>query len=469
MADRAWPCGRCCRACDPPSGCLRGRIIPPVSSSLYITAAIPPLGGHIRERAEDFLVDEQPLYQPSGSGEHIYLFVEKRNMSTLRVARILAQHFGVHQRAVGFAGLKDKLAITRQTFSIHAPGQSLEDFPMLQHERMGVLWADHHTNKLRRGHLAGNRFSIKIRGVPITGALLAHRALMQLAQTGVPNRIGEQRFGYTRRNHLVGRAILAGDANAALDAILSPLEGDADERDTQREGRMLYMRGEYALALEKFFKESRTERRLLAALARGASPRQALRSIESEEEMFYLTAFQSAIFNSILDERLREGSFDRLLPGDIAFKHASRAAFDVTPEMLSGPEAADLEQRLAAMEISPSGPMWGARMKRASHSIDEREHAALASTGVTLEMLRAYDERRPNRIGGERRPLRIALTDPDVEGGVDEHGAYVRLAFDLPRGGFATAVLHEIMKSPEAVATHAGETDEDPAPQPDGK
>src|SRR3954469_15654714 len=122
---------------------------PHVTPALYLTADLPPLGGWIKERPEDFLVDEQPAYQPCGEGEHLYLFVEKRGLSTLRAARILAQHFVVHERAVGHAGLKDKRAVTRQVFSVHIPGKRLENFPELRHERMGVLWADYHTNKLR--------------------------------------------------------------------------------------------------------------------------------------------------------------------------------------------------------------------------------------------------------------------------------------------------------------------------------
>lgn len=412
----------------------------------YITTEFPPLGGRIKERVEDFLVDEQPLYQPGGSGEHIYLFIQKRNMSTPQAARVLADHFGVPMRAVGFAGMKDKVAMTRQVFSIHVPGKKLEDFPMLQHEQLGLMWADYHANKLRRGHLAGNRFSIKIRGVPATGALLAHKVLRRLEKVGLPNRFGEQRFGNTGRNHLVGRSLIAGDPQGVLDAILAPLEGEADTRDSQREGRAAYRQGEFAEALEHFSRESRTERQLLGALARGATPARAVKMIGVEEELLYLSAFQSFLFNEVLDQRVSDRTFDVLLAGDLAIKHVNRAVFDVAAEMLEGAAGEELRHRLSSFEISPSGPMWGARMKRASGEIGERELAALRASEITPEILEAYDRRRPNRVSGERRALRAQLTDPDVEGGVDEHGGYVRVAFDLPRGAYATAVLREIMK-----------------------
>jgi tRNA pseudouridine13 synthase len=429
---------------------------PHVIPAMYVTGDLPPLGGWIKERPEDFLVDEQPAYQPSGEGEHLYMFIEKRGLSTLRAARILAQHFGVHERAVGYAGLKDKQAITRQVFSVHIPGKKLEQFPSLQHERMGVLWADYHANKLRPGHLAGNRFSIRVRGVSIRDVIVAQKGLMRLEKTGVPNRFGEQRFGYRLRNHLVGRALLLGDAVAALDALLAPIEGMADQ---QQDGRELYVRGEYGAALHAFFKESRTERRVLGELSRGASAGKAVRAIDRSERDFFLTAFQSAVFNAVLDERLRAGTLGTLQQGDLAFKHDSGAVFAVGSDQV-GPE---LNTRAAAFEVSPSGPLWGAQMMRAGGATGAAELAALEASGVTLDQLGRFAEGHAGRPSGARRPLRIRLTDPEVEAGADEHGPFIRVAFDLPRGGFATTVLRELIKPPaggSGLLSKAAEADE---------
>jgi tRNA pseudouridine13 synthase len=339
---------------------------------------------------------------------------------------------------VGFAGLKDKNAVTRQVFSVHVPGKKPEDFPSLQHERMAVLWVDLHANKLRRGHLAGNRFSIRIRKVEMGKAVLAAKTIARLEKLGLPNRIGVQRFGYLGRNHLIGRGLLLGDHDAVIEALLSP-----DERlpDSQVEARRAFARGDYAAALDLFYKESRTERRVLGELARGRSKNKAVRAIERSETEFFLTAFQSAVFNAVLDQRVRSGMLGTLVPGDIAFKHDNRASFDVTEV------EEELVGRLARFEVSPSGPMWGAEMKRASGEPGRVELEALAARGVTPEALEAFQERRRGRMTGERRPLRVPLTFPDVEGGVDEHGPYVRLAFDLPRGAFATSVLQEVMKA----------------------
>lgn len=137
---------------------------PHITPAVYLTAEIPGIGGTLKACPEDFLVEELPLYTPSGEGEHIYLLVEKRGMNAMEMYGLIAKHFRVKRSAVGYAGLKDKQAITRQVVSVHTPGKTVDDFPHFSHDQVKILWADQHDNKLRRGHLAGNRFSIKVRG-----------------------------------------------------------------------------------------------------------------------------------------------------------------------------------------------------------------------------------------------------------------------------------------------------------------
>ncbi len=407
----------------------------------YLTADIPGTGGRIRERPEDFLVDEIPAYEPSGSGEHIYLLVQKRGLSTMEMVEVLSHHFGVRRMDVGCAGLKDKHAITRQVVSIHAPGKDAEDFPEIRHERMQVLWADRHANKLRPGHLKGNRFSIRIRGVEFTGVRHAKAALDRLARDGVPNRVGEQRFGLLGNNHLIGAALVAGDFERVASLLLGPC---AQRPGVNPEARAHYVAGRLVEALDAFPRPARAERAMLRELIRGKSFKRAAYAIDMQLQRFYLSAFQSAVFNDVLDARLTLGALAALGPGDLAFKHDSGAVFPVDDALAALPET---RERLGCLEISPSGPMWGARMSRAGGGIDAMETAALAARGATVEQLSAFCERSPRLVDGKRRPLRVPLTNTDVEGGADEHGAYIRVAFDLPRGAFATAVLPEIMKS----------------------
>lgn len=411
-------------------------IVPPK----YITRDIPPIGGVIKQRHEDFFVEEIPLYQPSGEGEHFFLFIEKRGLSTFELIDIVGRHFNVPRQALGSAGLKDKHAVTRQVISVHAPGKSLSDFPDLRHEKLTLLWADQHTSKLRTGHLTGNRFSIRIRNVSPTAVLSAKKVLDRLARTGVPNRIGEQRFGHLENNHLVGRAILLGDHQCALDILLGP---SSRKPDAQAQSRAAYAAGNFSDALHHMPRHLGAESTALRQLCRGASARRAIQAIDARARGFYLTAFQSAVFNAVLDERVTGGTFDRLLEGDLAFKHANRAVFAVDAAVLND---ASTEARLGSFEISPSGPMWSSEMIRAGGQVDAAEVRALAGLDITPEILAAYESQHRDLMEGARRPLRIPLIDPEAEGGVDEHGAYVRVAFELPRGSFATVVLREIMK-----------------------
>ncbi|MBK7404855.1 MAG: tRNA pseudouridine(13) synthase TruD [Phycisphaerales bacterium] len=396
------------------------------------------IGGRLRDRPEDFLVEEIPLYQPSGEGEHIYLFVEKRGLSTLEMVGVISKHFGVRRRDVGYAGLKDKAAITRQMVSVWTPGRKIEDFPMLRHDRVGVLWADRHANKLRPGHLKGNRFSIRVRGVGIQATLVAQRVMDRLSREGLANRIGPQRFGFLGNNHLVGRAIVLERWSSALDHLLGP---SASRPDAQVAGRRMYAEGRFAEAIGEFHGSLRTERTTLHALASGATPEEAVRSMDPSALAYFVTAFQSAVFNAVLARREDAGTLDALLEGDVAFMHASLATF-----MVAAPELADPEMpgRIARFEVSPSGPIWGVSMRRAGGLPGECELDALLASGVDEAALVRF-ERDGGPVEGARRPLRVPVIDPEVEGGMDEHGAFVRCAFELPRGCFATAVMREIM------------------------
>ncbi len=412
----------------------------PLPSLPFTTSDIPGIGGTLKQRPEDFLVEEIPLYDPCGEGEHIYLLIEKRSMATFEAMGVIAHHFGVRHDAIGYAGLKDKHAITRQVLSVHVPGKKPEDFPMLQHERMGVLWADLHTNKLRQGHLIGNRFSIKVRGTDMSRALVAKRTLDRLAHTGVPNAFGEQRFGAFLNNHDIGLALIRSDFQQAIDLLLMPLP---EHTGAHLEARQMYERGDFAGAYAAFPRTLHTERTVLRLLSRGVEPKHAIRASGLRALSFYVSSWQSSVFNAILASRVADGTFSTLLAGDLAFHHESRNTFEVTDEVLAAPDTAP---RLATFEISPSGPMWGPRMRRAAGPIDRLELDAIEQSGLSLDALIAFDRAARGMIEGSRRPHRIAISDIDVEGGIDEHGHYVRCTFDLPRGGFATTVMREVIK-----------------------
>lgn len=415
----------------------------------FLTAPVPPIPGCIKQRDEEFLVEEVPRYDPAGDGEHMYLFVEKRGLSTSEMLRIVAAHFGVAQRDIGYAGMKDKNAITRQVISIHIPGKRPEDFPMLQHERIGVLWVDLHRNKLRRGHLLGNRFSVWIRETEARRVHDAHRILKFLEARGMPNFYGHQRFGTRRRNQLLGRLYLRREFGPLLDMLLGP---DPDMPDLNRASREAYASGDYASALAMMPAAQTSEIAALRALARGRAPADAVQAVSQMQRVFWVAAWQSAIFNRVLARRLAECSqgsepgemLTTLRAGDIAFKHENNAMFRVDEATAADPETAE---RVRRREISPTGPMFGVKTMLCDGESGRVEREEFEREGVSMDTLERAMKSLGDSVAGTRRPLRTLVTDPEIEGGVDQHGHFIRCAFDLPAGSFATMLVRELLKS----------------------
>ncbi|MBC8134230.1 MAG: tRNA pseudouridine(13) synthase TruD [Deltaproteobacteria bacterium] len=155
---------------------------------------------------ETFLVEEISAYSPSGTGEHTFVWIEKRGLTTFDAINQLARRLGVESRAIGYAGMKDKHATTRQWLSI--PRVAAELALQAGDEQLLVLRAERHGNKLRVGHLRGNRFEVVVTNI---GADEIARRLSKFATDGLPNRYGEQRFGVRADNTARGLAVLRGE------------------------------------------------------------------------------------------------------------------------------------------------------------------------------------------------------------------------------------------------------------------
>lgn len=407
----------------------------------FLTTDEPGIGGRLKVRPEDFLVEELPLYEPCGSGEHVYLFIEKTERPTLSVVREIASQLRVAVGAIGYAGMKDKVAVTRQMLSVHLPqGDAHRVAEQLSIGGVRILWSDRHRNKLRVGHLRGNRFSILIREVEVGEIGRVRRILARLERGGVPNFVGEQRFGFHRNNHEIGRRYLLGDWPGLCDLLLGPAEvGD----DHAGEARAEYARGDLDAAIKAWPSSGSTERRILTSLAAGRGPREAVHDVPEAALRFFLSAFQSAVFNHVLARRLDEGRFETLIEGDVVGRtDDGHNLFRVGPDELVDESVI---RRFGDLVISPTGPLWGSEMMRAEGKIDAAEQAALHATGITLDHFTAA----PVEVRGTRRSLRLAVRHSEVSAGSDDRGPYIRLDFELPRGGFATTVLDEVMKAPQ--------------------
>ena len=152
------------------------------------------LSARVRATPEDFFVEELPGFEPSGAGEHLLLTIEKRGMNTVFAAKRLAQWARVPEMSVSYAGLKDRHAVTRQRFSVHLPKKVAPDIAALESDELRVLEHTWHSRKLPRGALAGNRFVLVLRDVQGDREAIGQR-LRSIADRGVPNYFGEQRFG----------------------------------------------------------------------------------------------------------------------------------------------------------------------------------------------------------------------------------------------------------------------------------
>ncbi|HUQ07976.1 MAG TPA: tRNA pseudouridine(13) synthase TruD [Kofleriaceae bacterium] len=349
-------------------------IIPPL-----VTATLPGIGGRIRERDEDFAVDEIAAYEPSGEGEHVWAWIEKRDLTTPTAAARLAERAGVSARDVGWAGMKDRHALTRQWLSLPPPTRP-ESIEGLDEGGLRVLRVTRHKNKLKTGHLHGNRFALVVRGLadPVAAAARARDILAALA-AGSPNWYAEQRFGR---------------------------DGDNAER---------------GLALVR---------------ARGKGPG------APRERRFMVSALQSYFFNHWLAERIKDGLLADVLVGDLLQKRGSGGMFASTDPDVDRP-------RVAAGEIVPTGPMFGAAMRgppdgSPAHAREAAILDAFSLGPADFQPLRAIAE-------GTRRHATIIPGAPAVEVATDAGdatgaGDAIRVTFSLPAGAYATAVMREIQK-----------------------
>ncbi|RLA75467.1 MAG: tRNA pseudouridine(13) synthase TruD [Epsilonproteobacteria bacterium] len=165
---------------------------------------------HFKQSPRDFVVEEIPLYEFSGEGEHLVMLVRKKNMTTPEMIGVLARFLGIKNRDIGYAGLKDKHAMTKQYISILKKyEEQLESF---EHESIKIISKYYHNNKIRIGHLKGNRFFIKVKKVNPTDALKMDEALKNIGKFGMPNFFGYQRFGRDGDNHILGEKIAKGEA-----------------------------------------------------------------------------------------------------------------------------------------------------------------------------------------------------------------------------------------------------------------
>lgn len=392
----------------------------------YLTADLPGIGGVIKEHARDFVVEELPLYPPGGQGEHTFFEIQKTGLATFVAVRLIARALGVPPNRIGYAGLKDAQAVTCQVLSVH--GVSPEAVTALDLPGIQVMWAERHRSKLKIGHLRGNRFTVRVRGVD-EAAMPACRAILGvLEQRGVPNYYGPQRFGIRGDSAQLGRLVVQRDAEGFVRAFVG--NPHPAESELVREARTRFEAGQWADALSFFPGSMAEERRVLQTLIRSQGDyRRAYWTLSKRLKIFLLSAYQSELFNRVLDARLQ--TLDRVYTGDLAMKHPSHSVFVVEDEAVEQPRA-------ARFEISPTGPIYGYKMMPARGQQGGLEAQMLAGEGLTPEHFRVE---RGIGAKGTRRALRFQVHEPELW-----YDDGIVLRFWLARGCYATTVLGEITK-----------------------
>jgi len=394
----------------------------------YLTSSIQGIGGSIKNTPEDFLVTEIPSYLPSGSGEHCYVTIEKRGITTLEAIRRIAVALKVPECEIGYAGMKDAVGVTCQTISIQRitplKAQALNLYGI------NVVSAELHSNKLKLGHLKGNRFQITVRGIAADIARDSVPAIFDmLTKRGVPNYFGPQRYGVQGNSHLIGNALLRRDWQGVVDNLIG--DPDAVHDAAWSAAISAYRQGDIAAALKLFPQHCRSERDVLQRLvARPGDYQKAFGAVHPRLKKLYLSALQSFLFDQVIAARI--DGIDRVACGDLACKHLNGACFLVTDQHLE-------QCRAETFEISASGPLFGCRMKQPEGETLHLENGVLQKAGLEL-----YDFDLPGglRMEGERRPLRVPLQDASYT----LEGESLRLEFMLPRGSYATSLLREFMK-----------------------
>jgi tRNA pseudouridine13 synthase len=324
----------------------------PLALPPMVTADLPGIGGRIKTEPEDFEVEEIPAYQPCGTGDHLYLWVEKRSMGAEYFVRQIARRLDIPPGEVGTAGLKDRHAVTRQMVSVPASAES--NLGRLDGDGIRVLSTSRHGNKLKAGHSHGNRFRILLRGVQADADKHLPPLLERLRLEGWPNYYGPQRFGRDGETVKLGLAMLAPPERGGSGRVRNPF---------------------------------------LRKLA--------------------LSAAQSAIFNHYLAARLRDGLLRRVIDGDVMAKWPFGGLF-VAEDIAREQSRLDARETVPAGPIvgRKTFPAAGEAAAREAAAIvaSEISPAALLHFGKLLSGTRRHNLIYADDLAGSVQPDGVQLT-----------------------------------------------------------
>ncbi|MGZ4933473.1 MAG: tRNA pseudouridine(13) synthase TruD [Halobacteriota archaeon] len=421
-----------------------------VGMRTYFTRA-PGIGGHIRQRVSDFRVNERysdsehAAAEGPAEGRYQLVKVTKTNVETHHAVRDLSRRLGISQRRISWAGTKDKRAVTTQRMSLDEV--ALEE-PLSFHNVV-VEPIGRATGPVSLGDLRGNAFVIVIRAIEGPQGRIEEALTDVLTDIhdagGVPNFFGIQRFGSIRPvNHLVGRALVEGDIErAAMTYIAQPFP---DEQPEVQEARQLVgTTYDFKEGLKRMPVRLRYERAMMNHLIKCPNDFDgAFDALSLNLQRLFVHAFQSYLFNRALSSRIEHGCpLDAAVDGDRVYVPEQGRVRTVVPKNLE-----EMNARLAARAASVQMAVPGYDAALTDGVIGRIEHDVLVSEGVDLEAFRMPHCPRLASRGVMRDVLlpadpHVAVTPDECNEGYDK----VTLTFSLAKGGYATTVLREIMKT----------------------
>ena len=396
-----------------------------LNAETYLTSQ-KGIGGHIRTKNEDFYVEEIPETLPSGEGPNTWLWIEKNSRTTLDVVLDIARELKINRKQMGFAGMKDKKAVTRQWICIsNKTPEELQGLEKKLHN-VKIINITPNQKKLRMGQLLGNKFRLMVRDVkdPEVAAQEAQEILNQLTERGVPNYYGYQRFGKDRPNtHLVGKALIKGGVKEAVDRYIGH-PYDTEPKHIQ-EARRFYDNGELEESLESMPSGMRYEKMMLRALIKEMKKKGelteksyilALRSIPKPLSRMFVHAYQSYLFNRAVSERTKLG-IDHYVKGDILIDNDEHLIHEFREE--------EIDNEIKNFQAHPSSPLYGSKVPLASGILGEIEQKIL--DGENLKLMFIVPQMPKLGSHGIRRAMRFKIWDVFAE--ANDEGVMVNFPF----------------------------------------
>ena len=399
------------------------------------------IGGHIKTRPEDFVVEEQPRLPAPGDGKQVIVRVTATRWETNDLVEHIASRLGIPAGHIGFAGLKDKQAVTTQHMSFPV---SIQRARALDIPRVSIEILYRARKPVYRGQLDGNHFHVVIRDIEGTKRQAQHIHREIRAVAGFPNFFGVQRFGILRPiTHRVGKHVVAGDFKKAVMAYAANPMPDEDETCRMARQR-LEDTGDFEDALERYPPHLTYERRLIAHMAMHPDDwTGALRELPGSLLHLFVHAYQAWLFNRMLSERIRRGiPINGAVPGDVVLP-MDRGDMQQREGIPVGERNLDkINRQIARRRCLPSGLLVGTEATLASGVMGDIERTILEREDVSAD-----DFAIPGMPSLSSRGLRRAVLAPLSGLRMEVQDDMARLMFSLPKGCYATCLLREFMKT----------------------